>query len=242
MRLELRFKALDGYIPLDYRPFIMSFFKGALSKLYNNIFTEMYSKDNLKPKSFTFCVFLGKSELKKDRFILPNNQFKVVISSYDYATIMYMYNSLLPNRNKNFKIPLNTSVILDSVYIKDIESIKSDKIKIKFLSPLLVRSHTNESDKYLDYTAQDFNEKLNITINNFIDILDEEDLKGEKIILTPIKPKKTVVKNMNLYFPASFGEYEIQGNQKLLNYLLNAGIGSRRGEGFGMFMEVKNEN
>lgn len=238
MRLELRFKAVDGYIPLDYRPFVMSFFKGSLSRLYKNVFDEMYSKDNLKPKSFTFGVYLGKSELKKDRFILANNEFKVIISSYDYSTIMYMYNSLLLNRRKEFRIPLNTSVILESVRITDIDNIKGEIVKIKFISPLLVRSHTESGDIYLDYQAPDFNEKLNIVVSNFVNTLNIEELKGKKIILTPIKPKKTIVKNMNLYFPASFGEYELKGDEKLLNYLLSAGIGSRRGEGFGLFIEV----
>ena len=103
-----------------------------------------------------------------------------------------------------------------------------------------MRDRINNKDIYLDFTASNFNEKLNVVVNNFIQTL--PNYFGEKeIILTPIKAKRTVVKNMKLNFNASFGEFYLQGDVELLNYLLESGLGSRRGEGFGMFTVLNDE-
>ncbi|MBQ8749179.1 MAG: CRISPR-associated endoribonuclease Cas6 [Clostridia bacterium] len=240
MKLELRFSAKDGFLPLDYRPFIMSYFKGALSKTYTNVFNSLYNKNEIKSKSFTFSVYFDKAIIDKDRIILPTNKFKVTISSYDYATIMYFNNSLLLKCGKSMNVPLGTSIRLNSVNIAENSIIKSNEVKIKFLSPLLVRDRVDNHDIYLDYTALDFNKKLNIVVSNFIDTL--PNFYGDRnIFLTPINAKRTVVKNMKLKFNASYGEFLLKGNVELLNYLLESGIGSRRGEGFGMFMVIDNE-
>ncbi len=239
MQLELLFTANDGFVPVDYRPFIMSFFKGSLNNFYKSVFNELYSKDNIKAKSFTFSTYFQKSTMKNGKIILPTKKFKVVISSYDYTLIMYLYNSILPKFKKKFTIPMKTSITLTGINIKDNTDIKKDEIKIRFLSPLLVRDKTDNQEKYLDYLEDEFNEKLNIVVKNFIDTLPNIKFKNEKIELVPIQPKRTVIKCMNLLFNASYGTFILKGDPKLLTYLHNSGIGSRRGEGFGMFMLVE---
>ncbi|MGN1227547.1 MAG: CRISPR-associated endoribonuclease Cas6 [Christensenellales bacterium] len=240
MQLELRFTTKDSSLPLDYRPFIMSFFKGALNRTYSNVFDEMYSKDNIKPKSFTFSTFFYQPKIVGDKIELPSNKFVVTISSYDYATIMYFYNSLLLRRGKKFNIPLGNVIILTSLNIKESEIIQSNEIKIKFISPLLVRKRENEKDIYLDFTSPNFNNQLNETVVQFLNTLPTK-IADNKIVLKPINAKRTVVKNMGLKFNASFGEFVLCGNKEVLNYLLECGIGSRRGEGFGMFKVIKDE-
>ena len=58
MRLNLVFYAEGGKMPVDYRPYIMSYIKSSLQSTYNDIFDEQYNKDLTKSKSFTFAVFL----------------------------------------------------------------------------------------------------------------------------------------------------------------------------------------
>ena len=238
MQLELLYTANDGFVPVDFRPFVMSNFKGALSKLYKDIFEEMYSKDNIKPKSFTFSVYFQKSKMEGNKIILPTKRFKVTISSYDYSTIMYLYNAMLVKRGNTFSAPMKTSVTLTGVNIKDTPDLDKNEVKIQFLSPMLVRDRSDEKEIYLDYTASDFNEKLNIVVKNFIDTLDTK-FENEKIELIPVQPKRTVVKSMGLLFNSSYGIYILKGDAKLLTYLQNSGIGSRRGEGFGMFRVIE---
>ena len=153
---------------------------------------------------------------------------------------MYMYNSLLLKRKQEYKIPLNNTITLNSLNIKENELIDSSEIKIKFISPLLVRKRENGKDTYLDYTSKDFNNQLNQVVMQFIETLQEK-FDNTEISLTPIKASRTIVKNMGLKFNASYGEFLLKGDKKLLNYLLESGIGSRRGEGFGMFKVLSNE-
>lgn len=240
MKLELRFTTQHEIIPIDYRPFIMSFFKGALSKMYSNVFDDLYSKDKISPKSFTFSVYFYDPKIVGKTIGLPTKKFVVTISSYDYSTIMYMYNSLLLKRKQEYKIPLNNTITLNSLNIKENELIDSSEIKIKFISPLLVRKRENEKDTYLDYTSKDFNNQLNQVVMQFIETLQEK-FDNTEISLTPIKASRTIVENMGLKFNASYGEFLLKGDKKLLNYLLESGIGSRRGEGFGMFKVLSNE-
>lgn len=236
MQLELLFRANEGFVPVDYRPFVMSSFKGALSKLYKNVFNEIYSKDNIQAKSFTFSTYFQKSTIENGKIILPTKKFKVVLSSYDYSLIMYLYNSMLLKLNKTFTISMKTSVTITGVNIKDVPDIDKNEIKIQFLSPLLVRDKTEEREKYIDYRESDFNEKLNIVVKNFINTIPDAKFENEKIELIPIQPKRTVVKCMKLSFNSTYGIFILKGDARLLTYLHNSGIGSRRGEGFGMFM------
>ncbi len=238
MQLELLFRANDGFVPVDYRPFVMSVFKGALSKLYKNVFNDIYSKDNIQSKSFTFSTYFQKSTMQNGKIILPTKRFKAILSSYDYSLIMYLYNSMLLRLNKTFAIPMKTSVTLTGVNIKDVPDIEKDEIKIQFLSPMLIRDRGVDKERYIDYQEDDFNEKLNIVTKNFIDTLDVK-FSNEKIELVPVQPKRTVVKCMGLLFNSSYGTYILKGDPKLLTYLYKSGIGSRRGEGFGMFKVIE---
>lgn len=239
MQLELLYTANDGFVPVDYRPFVMSGFKGSLNTLYKNVFNEMYSKDNIQAKSFTFSTYFQKSKMENGKIILPTKRFKVTLSSYDYSTIMFLYNSMLLKLNKTFNIPMKSTVTLTGVNIKDIPDIEKDEVKIQFLSPLLVRDKSDEKEVYIDYNATDFNDKLNVVVKNFIDTLSNVKFENEKIELVPIEPKRTVVKSMGLLFNSTYGTFTLKGDQKLLTYLQNSGIGSRRGEGFGMFRVIE---
>ncbi len=58
------------------------------------------------------------------------------------------------------------------------------------------------------------------------------------ISLEAVSPRTTVVKALNKYFKANIGEYRLIGSPQILNILLRNGIGSRRGQGFGMFYIV----
>lgn len=239
MQLELLYSANDGFVPLDYRPFIMSNFKGPLSNLYSGVFDELYSRDKIKPKSFTFSVYFQNAKIEKEKIIIPSKKFKVTLSSYDSATVLFFYNSMLLKLNQTSKIPMKTTITLNGLSLKDIPDIEKDEVKIKFLSPLLVRDKNEESELYLDYKSQEFEEKLNIITKNFIDTLSDNDFSSNEIELIPLEAKQTVVKNMKLLFNASYGTYLLKGDHKLLTILQNSGMGSRRGEGFGMFKVIE---
>ena len=238
MRLALHFSTRHNKIPLDYRPLIMSYIKGNLSSMYDDVYRKNYSKDNLKSKAFTFCVLFPKCRFEKNSIEMEKNNFTVILSSHDHSLIVYIYNSLLPKIKKEKEIALKNSILLRRLYLEPETEVKNNQIYIKFLSPLLVRVRENYEDTYIDYTHPEFNKKINIVVENFISAQGIQDVQNKKIDLTPIKAKRTVIKNMKLNFNVSLGEFLLKGEPKLLNYLLQSGIGSRRGQGFGMFKVI----
>lgn len=120
------------------------------------------------------------------------------------------------------------------------KNITTNNIKIKFLSPLVVRDRDRKArkDYYHSFSSDQFLEKLKININEQIkkcnfnsDILDDFNL-------IPILPKKTVVKFYEKQIECSLGIYMLHGKKELLEYLYKAGIGSKRSSGFGMFQII----
>lgn len=240
MRLNLIFDAPCGRLPIDYRPYIMSYFKAALSQSYAQIFNEQYNKDLLKPKSFTFAVLFKDSKITGEEIEFKGNQFSVIFSSFDNSFLLYLYNALVRKRNQTKNFNQEFAIKLKRIYLSPLPVIKSESVKIKFLSPLLVRQHDKEANKdiYLTFNDADFNNQLNVIVQYFISQNDIAYDKPIKILLIPKKARTTVVKNMDLMFCASIGEFELQGEKELLNILHKSGLGSRRGQGFGMFYVV----
>ena len=55
------------------------------------------------------------------------------------------------------------------------------------------------------------------------------------VTITPVSPKKTVLRNFGHYMTGNLGIYTLTGHPLLLNLLYQSGIGARRSEGFGLF-------
>ena len=128
------------------------------------------------------------------------------------------------------------------------KNIMSNRIRIKFLSPLVLRNHKEKiinkkrkgKDIYFDFNDSDFNEQINYSVSRLI-----KDLKlngvNSNIKLKPYNnlARKTVVSFKNILINSSIGEYILEGDSELLNILYKTGIGSRRSEGFGMFEVIE---
>ena len=56
--------------------------------------------------------------------------------------------------------------------------------------------------------------------------------------ITPIAPKKVIIKFYEKQIETSVGTFNIKGDKRLLEYLYKAGIGSKRSAGFGMFQII----
>ena len=56
--------------------------------------------------------------------------------------------------------------------------------------------------------------------------------------MTPITPKKVIIKFYEKQIECSAGTFKLEGNKELLNYLYKAGIGSKHSAGFGMFQLI----
>lgn len=137
---------------------------------------------------------------------------------------------------------------LKNITMVNEKNIMSNRVRIKFLSPLVLRNHKEitinkkrkGADIYFDFNDSDFNEQINYSVSRLI-----KDLKlngvNSNIKLKPYNnlARKTVVSFKNILINSSIGEYILEGDSELLNILYKTGIGSRRSEGFGMFEVIE---
>ena len=258
MRIKLHFELENNIIPKDYRILILSFIKNNLEKNFNESYKEIYGE---KPtvKFFTFSVYLPKPKIEKEKIELDRNYFNVLFSIYDNKQFIEFYNSFNSminkekendnKKNKKYSYPLkNNKMELKNITMVNEKNIMSNRIRIKFLSPLVLRNHKEKiinkkrkgKDIYFDFNDSDFNEQINYSVSRLI-----KDLKlngvNSNIKLKPYNDlaRKTVVSFKNILINSSIGEYILEGDSELLNILYKTGIGSRRSEGFGMFEVIK---
>jgi CRISPR-associated endoribonuclease Cas6 len=211
MILELYFNDKD--IKDNHRGFVVAFIKETLSKYDETLFNKLYGKQGTNIKDFCFSVYY-----KKD-----SENFKVFISSYNNVLITRIYNACLKVRRRTPLIKCNLSI--------------SPKIignKIKFMSPLLLRLHSKELniDEYITYQHPLFNEILNENVKS---LCEKYNIKYSPIALKPIEPKNTRTKSLTASYVGTIGTFEIDATDEIKEFLSQTGLGSRRGEGFGLF-------
>lgn len=227
-RLKLAFRLAQNSITVRHSNLFVSFIKKCLSQEYPEVFKKLYAGNVKKP--FTFAAYLPGAKPDGNVFLLSQDICYVVVSSSDSAFLIELQACLRKNKNKPYPMPLGNSMTLISVDFELLEEITENKVIIKFLSPLLIRDHNRETNKdiYLDYTNSDFEQKLNIIVQN--------QLRNDvSVSLKPIKAKRTVVHCLDDKVNCSYGVFELSGDIDVLNKLYKDGIGSRRACGFGCF-------
>ncbi len=237
MRLILTFKTEHERITNQYRNFLMSYFKTAYEKEYRSEYEESYLGSN-NPHPFSFAVYIKDLKHEDDCIITSYKEIKMVISSNDYTLINVLYNSLLLNRKKRMNIKPNNKIWLERLSLRHLEEIEENEVKIKMLSPLLVRVRDASQNKDYYKTIEDegFVDDLNFNLKYQSNLFK---LNQENLEIIPLKTKKVIVPIMNVRYDATTGTFLLRGNKETINTLYKIGIGSRRSEGFGLFEIVK---
>lgn len=238
MRFSLLLTLKKNVFPIEYRRVILSYIKNALSdcndgKYFNEFFGDV------RPKDYCFNVIFPKAKFLKDKIQIENNEIKIIFSTDDRnKTGLKLFSAFIGQKNKAFPLENDNCMIL-----KSINNIKHDEIRnsraifrTSLGSGLCVRDHDRETnrDKYYIYSDEEFREKLKFTVKNeLIDAGFSED-EADKVTINPIQCKKAVAKHYKRYIDISLGMFEITASRFILQYLYNAGIGSRKSAGFGM--------
>ncbi|ELP0685296.1 CRISPR-associated endoribonuclease Cas6, partial [Listeria monocytogenes] len=146
-------------------------------------------------------------------------------------------------KGENIKITENVDLKIHSVEVIPVRKIKNNIIKFKTLSPIVIRDHNQITQKDWFYTLEE-DEAIMILKRNMIGKLAAKDY-GESIEkeikniqIKPLKFKKTVVRFYKMQIATSLGEYEIKASPRLLNILIQNGIGTFTGNGFGMIEQL----
>jgi CRISPR-associated endoribonuclease Cas6 len=199
-------------------------------------YQELYGQNALK--EFTFSVYFGRATFGKQAITLENDHLILNISTANAELCKYLFNGLMSLRNQTFQWLQHTHVTVEQITIIPQQKITENQVFLKALSPLVVRDHNKETNKDWFYSveAPEFLEilKRNMTAK-LIPLLGDYILYDiEELELIPVHMKKTVVRFYDRQMECSLGRFSLSGKPHLLNYLVQSGIGSLTGSGFGM--------
>ncbi|WP_292594744.1 CRISPR-associated endoribonuclease Cas6 [Mesotoga sp. UBA5847] len=230
MRLLTTYET-PGPIPLDYRKGFMSLIKESLKDSSSEEFKRVYGKRAGRNIVFNCCF--GKDmriDKKRENIVLNSPTFLFELSSPDTKLIAMIYNGLRKNREY---------AIFDSkIKLKDITPVNTlirskDRIRVRSVCPILVKSSPDSGSRYLLPGEESFYGCLNHFCKVRYEEFFSEEFKGS-VELLPLELKRVVVKHMGTYHTGFKGIFELSSSSKMLQFLYDAGIGTRTSQGFGM--------
>lgn len=235
MRLALEFKLEKNKIGIEYRKVFMHFLKSCLNYANDGKYYDAFYGD-CKAKNYTFGIFFDAPCFKEDSIELGSNKVKMLFSVEDKLEGYIFYSSFLEKKHKKIMLTDENYMTLEKVTKIPDPEVHNNKMLIKMNSPLLVRKHNPHTnyDQYYYYEQEEFADEL---ANNLRYQLQQEGFEGryiENVRIIPIKCRKVVVQHYGCKFAGSLGNFLVEGDPIILNYLLKSGITGRRSEGFGM--------
>ncbi len=227
--------------PLDYRRLFLSFFKSCLHGLKDNKYLDKYYAPGVE-KEYCFAVFFEKPLFYEDRIQVESNQIKLVFTSADKFTSFVFYSAFLENRNR--KVPIENNNEMELIKVREVEQrrVLCNQVLVQAASPLCIRKHNPETNKdyYYSYSHEEFKKAFLFVVKKQLISAGyvEEDIMD--LDIEPISCKKVIVKHYDCNIEASLGKFMLSGDPNVLQYLLEAGCGSRKSSGFGMLELIAN--
>ena len=101
---------------------------------------------------------------------------------------------------------------------------------------LVVRAHNKETnkDKFLTFMDEGFDKQLSEILKIQAENAGFSGKIGEKVEFQPIQCKKVLVKQYGIFVDATIGIFSLKGDPDFLQYLYQAGMGSKHSMGYGM--------
>lgn len=223
MRIRLCFDLENELLPIQYRKSIMSFIKLSLSEYSQEGYKMLYNNRDNIIKPYTFAVFLLNPIFEDENILVESKKFELNMAIENYNIAIMLYNSFNHQKRKAFPLH-NNSMILQKIVLLPEKEIKEEKIIIKFMSPLVVRSRQEGKDYYYSFGDEKFLEILKINIREQLRISNLKTDEVEHFKIEAIQPRKTVIKFYEKQIECSLGTYYISGNKELLEYLYKAGM------------------
>lgn len=218
----------------DIQRFIYLLFAKDNNEYANFLHNEGYGEIK-KYKLFTFSKLYSPKRTIKDHKIIFEDILILNLSSIDPKFDSYLLNTL--NKYHIFKLQ-NQNIVLKKYQMLPYNN--KEQIKIKLLSPIVVRKTYLEEDKkktyYFNPLDKDFFERINNLFKQkyysyYKNIPDDIEIK-----LFKVTPKdKYVTKYKGTYITAWHGIYILQGKKEYLEFLYYVGLGEKTSQGFGMF-------
>lgn len=255
MRINITYELEEKRIPLNYRAFVLSIIKEAYKNGDKNLY-DQYCFDqkkgvHIKPlKPYTFSIYLPKPTHLKNEIQLSENRMDITFSSFLYEDIMALHNGLLGKKNINYG-DLKASV--KNIRLLPQKNISQNKILFKTLSPFVLRPQVENERSDTYFCLKGTNREKCIPIEKFNEYLNQAMaplfqkflLQNYSLKFTPINIKTQLIntidnevdkigeKNKLGCIFANEGKFYLEAEPEALNFIYQAGLGHRRGYGFG---------
>ena len=234
MKIMATIEADGNELNLDYRRLMLSFLKNALQKNNPELYNNMYGDGVTKEKNFASDIRMGYVKYLSDCIQLTNNEFVWEIVTPDLLLGIDIYNALLGVRNIDYPAYKGNKIRLKKIRIENHKHYDGNSVLIRFCSGICVRRHIKgEKDKYFFFDEEGFFEQLLCNLKIQLKESGINDL-GD-FGLEAVEAKRVYSKTFGIIIPNSVGRFRLTGSNELINYLCQAGIGSRRNNAFGMF-------
>lgn len=244
MRIAVDFQT--DKLPIAYRMPVLSIIKESLRKGDKNIYERYFDSDTHRPKPYAFAVYLQNFQIGEPDITLTG--FRLHFTTDEYSILLPLLNGLQRTSTFTYKhyVFKRGKVQFEAEY-----RTSSDKVIVSALSPILIE---DENSRPVAPSDPQYNRHFNEISNRLSQSLREEPLR-KPVTVTPISTKKRVIKEANeqflqsrdsdeqyLYFTAYSGRFLLEGDPSDIQWMLDVGVGLRRGQSFGMLvpeMEVK---
>ncbi|WP_187986544.1 CRISPR-associated endoribonuclease Cas6 [Listeria marthii] len=241
MRLKILCHLSNEEFPLDYRRKIMMVIKKGMKREYPTFFADLYEQNT--QKNFTFSVYFKHPYFEDDLIRVKDKTCIINFSTGEAELAIVFFNLFTQLKGEDIKLNENVELKIHSVEVIPTRKIENNIIRFKTLSPIVIRDHNQITQKDWFYTLED-DEAMMILKRNMIGKLAAKDYgesiekEIENMQIIPLKFKKVVVRFYKIHIAASIGEFEIQASPRLLNILLQNGLGTLTGSGFGMIEQL----
>ncbi len=238
MRFNIELLLQNEMIPKDKNRLVLSMLKSFYGTYSQEYFKTLYKDEPNKVKDFTFSLYLKECRFLKDEIIIPSKKIILNFSTYNYEDGIMFYNSFLSNKHK--KHPINNNIFsIGKISMVKEKTIFDNHVVFKTMSPIVVREHHGDNKKTW-YHSLISNQGKAVFMDNLRHQL--EDVFGERTIPDlknmdidiPQDCKEVKVKNYGIEVLSNIVKLRIKAQPYILDYLYKAGIGSKRGSGFGM--------
>ncbi len=227
-------------LPKSYNHILQSFFYRNMDTTLSRFLHDIgFPHGKRRFKLFTFSKVLGKL-LKKDR--------RRRLVSFEPEITLYFASPLMDIVSSSVKTFLKKENLLlgkNRLSLKSVELVKpevSEEITVRCLSPITVYRTPvgSRRSEYLTPWQEEFYKLLRDNLLKKYEILYSLPFKGE-LDIEPInvleKYRKKVVYRGKL-IEAWEGYYKLKGDKDILKLALEAGLGARNSQGFGMVERV----
>ncbi len=228
MRFSIFYSLSDKFLPIDYRRGFLSLMKKAIEESTKPALKRVfYSEHKLKP--FTFSVYFPRLGKENQNGTLPVGDKAVLnFSTSSKELAAHLYNGFL--KVKEFPIFQNC-LKFEKIQMRQNVIINSDTVIFKTISPILI-SNIGSSEWYILPGEEGFLEGLKFSVEEMA-----KEFLGITEFVFEFKPKfikRKILRHYNMHMSSFTGVFEIKSDPIILQMIYDAGLGVRRGQGFGM--------